>query len=69
MTFTLTVTFGRSIAKPWGLEEVIGSNNFTRFLQMANKKSYKNIEIKLNKGDYIKIVTGGGGDMWVRGMT
>ena len=54
---------GRSMAKPWGLEGGHeGSNNFMIISSDGKlKRVTRTSEIKLNKGDYIKIVTGGGG--------
>ena len=54
---------GRSIAKPWGLEGGHeGSNNFMIISSNGTlNRVTRTSEIKLNKGDYIKIVTGGGG--------
>ncbi len=54
---------GRSIAKPWGINEGNeGTNNFMIISSKGKEKRVTRIpSTKLNKGDILKIVTGSGG--------
>ena len=62
-TATLNASFGRSIEKPWGMSGgAFGSNNRIVVLQGGEEISGARLPaLKLQKGDLIRLVTGGGG--------
>ena len=60
---TLSASFGRSIAKPWGMSGgSLGSNNRIEIIRDGQEISGARLPaISLKSGDIVRFITGGGG--------